>query len=62
MIGKIAFGKDGEWSDPRVVWTQFQGVSDNSLEQFREVKHEVIIWPPEYRTGTMIYPYASAIK
>jgi branched-chain amino acid transport system substrate-binding protein len=62
VIGKIAFGKDGEWSDPRVVWTQFQDVSDNSLEQFREVKHEVIIWPPEYRTGTMIYPYANAIK
>ena len=62
VIGKISFGKDGEWSAPRVVFTQFQNVTDSSIEQFREVKHEVIVWPPEYRTGTMIYPYADAIK
>ncbi len=62
IIGRIAFGKDGEWATPRVVWTQFQGVSGNSLEQFREVKHEVIAWPPSYQTGPLIYPYADAIK
>ncbi len=62
VIGKIAFGKDGEWSAPRIVWTQFQNVTGNSLDQFREVKHEVIVWPQEYRTGPMIYPYADAIK
>jgi branched-chain amino acid transport system substrate-binding protein len=62
IIGKIAFGKDGEWATPRVVWTQFQDVSDNSLEQFREVKHEIITWPPSYQTGRLIYPYADAIK
>jgi branched-chain amino acid transport system substrate-binding protein len=62
VVGKIGFGKDGEWSEPRVVWTQFQGVADGSLEQFRELEHEAIVWPPDYRTGSFIYPYASAIK
>ncbi len=62
IIGNIAFGKNGEWATPRVVWTQFQDVSGNSLEQFREIKHEVIIWPQAYRTGPLIYPYADAIK
>ena len=62
IVGNIAFGKNGEWATPRVVWTQFQDVSGNSLEQFREIKHEVIIWPQAYRTGPLIYPYADAIK
>jgi branched-chain amino acid transport system substrate-binding protein len=62
VIGTIAFGKDGEWTAPRIVWTQFQNVTDNSLDQFREIKHEAIVWPQQFRTGTMIYPYADALK
>jgi branched-chain amino acid transport system substrate-binding protein len=62
VVGKIAFGKDGEWNEPRVVWTQFQGVTDNGLEQFRDLKHEVIVWPPDYRTAPLIYPFAEALK
>jgi branched-chain amino acid transport system substrate-binding protein len=62
VVGKIVFNKDGEWTEPRVVWTQFQGVTDNGLEQFRELKHEVVVWPADYRTAPMIYPYADALK
>jgi branched-chain amino acid transport system substrate-binding protein len=62
VIGKITFGKDGEWSEPRVVWTQFQGVADSNLEQFRDLKHEAIVWPPDYRTAPLIYPFADALK
>jgi branched-chain amino acid transport system substrate-binding protein len=62
VVGKIAFGNDGEWSKARVVWTQFQGVTDNALEQFRDLKHEAIVWPPDYRTAPLIYPFADAFK
>lgn len=62
VVGKIAFGKDGEWREPRVVWTQFQGVTNSNIEQFRDLQHEAIIWPPDYRTGSFIYPYADALK
>jgi branched-chain amino acid transport system substrate-binding protein len=62
VVGKIAFGNDGEWSEARVVWTQFQGVTDNALEQFRDLKHEAIVWPPDYRTAPLIYPFADAFK
>jgi branched-chain amino acid transport system substrate-binding protein len=62
VVGKISFGKDGEWSEPRVVWTQFQGVTDNGLEQFRDLKHEAIVWPPDYRTAPLIYPFTDALK
>jgi branched-chain amino acid transport system substrate-binding protein len=62
VVGKISFGKDGEWSEPRIVWSQYQDVTDNGLEQFRNLEHEAIVWPPSYRTAPLIYPFAAALK
>jgi branched-chain amino acid transport system substrate-binding protein len=62
VIGEVAFGPDGEWKKPRLVFTQFQGVSGNSIDQFRDTAKEVVVWPPEYKTGAMIYPYSEARK
>ena len=62
VLGDIKFGKDGEWATSRVFFTQFQHVAPNSLDQFRDSSHEVIVWPKEYKTGDMIYPYADAKK
>ena len=62
VVGDIAFGKDGEWAKSRVVFTQFQHVTGNTLDQFKDTTHEVIVWPKEYKTGDMIYPYAEAKK
>ena len=50
VAGEIAFGKDGEWTKSRQFFTQFQGVSGNDLAQFRDTAHQVILWPPEYKT------------
>jgi len=46
----------------RQFFTQFQGVSGNDLAQFRDTAHQVILWPPEYKTGNVIYPYQDAKK
>jgi branched-chain amino acid transport system substrate-binding protein len=62
VVGDIKFGKDGEWEKSRVFFTQFQHVAPNSLDQFRDSSHEVIVWPKEYKTGDLIYPYADAKK
>ena len=62
VVGDIKFGKDGEWAKSRVFFTQFQHVTANSMDQFRDTTHEVIVWPNEYKTGTVIYPYADAKK
>ncbi len=62
VVGDIKFGKDGEWDKPRVFFTQFQHVAPSSLDQFRDSSHEVVVWPKEYKTGDMIYPYADAKK
>jgi branched-chain amino acid transport system substrate-binding protein len=62
VIGDVTFGKDGEWAKSRVFFTQFQHVTGNSIDQFRDTTHEVIVWPDEYKAGNMIYPYAEAKK
>jgi len=62
VVGDMAFNKDGEWTKSRVVFTQFQNVTGNSLDQFKDTTHEVIVWPDQYKAGTMIYPYADAKK
>jgi branched-chain amino acid transport system substrate-binding protein len=62
VVGDIAFGKDGEWAKSRVFFTQFQHVTGNSLDNFRDTTHEVVVWPNDYKTGDMIYPYAEAKK
>jgi branched-chain amino acid transport system substrate-binding protein len=62
VAGEIAYGKDGEWAKSRQFFTQFQGVSGNDLNQFRDTTHQVIVWPAEYKTGNVIYPYQDAKK
>jgi len=57
MVGDISFNDDGEWSFAQVVAVQFQGIQGNGIEQFRDPKTEVILWPKKYKTGDVIYPY-----
>jgi branched-chain amino acid transport system substrate-binding protein len=62
VAGEISFGPDGEWSKPRQVFTQFQNVAPTDLNQFRDGAKQPILWPEDYKTGTLIYPYADARK
>lgn len=56
----MTFGKDGEWAEPRVVWTQFQNIKGGDLEQFRNVATEIIVLPDELKSGTLVWPYPGA--
>lgn len=58
IVGDIKFGSNGEWVEPRVLAVQFQNVRPNDMEQFRDPKTEVILWPPELKTGEIQYPYS----
>ena len=60
VSGYFSFGQDGEWSESRMVWTQVQNAQPNNLEQFRDGAAQPIVWPPEAKTGTLIYPYEKA--
>ena len=48
--------------EERFVFTQFQNIKPNNLDQFRDANAEVIIWPAQHKTGNFIYPYANAKK
>ena len=60
VAGEINYAEDGAWSAPRTLFTQFQHVSGNTLDQFVDTTHEVVVWPKEYKSGDLIYPYAKA--
>ena len=59
IVGDVKFGPNGEWAGPRVLAVQFRGVAGHDLEQFRGAKTEVVLWPPQYRDGTLHTPYDS---
>jgi branched-chain amino acid transport system substrate-binding protein len=60
VIGEFSFAQDGEWAKTRSLFTQFQHVNGNDLGQFRDWAKEVVLWPSEYKSGDIIYPYAAA--
>jgi branched-chain amino acid transport system substrate-binding protein len=62
VAGEISFNEAGDWAKPRTVFTQFQDVQAGNLDQFRDTKKQPILWPKEYQTGTIIYPYSEAKK
>ena len=62
IVGDIKFGPNGEWIEPRVLAVQFQNVKPNDMEQFRDPKTEVILWPPDLKTGDLQYPYAEVTR
>jgi branched-chain amino acid transport system substrate-binding protein len=62
VVGEIAYDENGEWSTPRPVFTQFQNVAEGDVGQFSDTKVQPIVWPPQYRTADVVYPYRAATK
>jgi branched-chain amino acid transport system substrate-binding protein len=60
IVGPIRYGPDGEWANARVVQAQFRGVTDKDTEQFRQVGKQVVLHPPQYKTGDIIAPFEKA--
>jgi branched-chain amino acid transport system substrate-binding protein len=60
IVGKIKFGPLGEWDKPRMLFDQYQNVTSNDVEQFRKPGRQIILHPPEYKSGDLIYPFAKA--
>lgn len=60
VVGPIEYDRDGEWSKPRILLTQFRHVLANDAAQFADNRVLPIVWPPQYKTGDLIYPYGDA--
>jgi branched-chain amino acid transport system substrate-binding protein len=61
VVGDVAFGEKGEWKKSRVLTIQFQNIVGTTVDDFRDGKGEVVLWPDEYKAGEPILPY-SVIK
>jgi branched-chain amino acid transport system substrate-binding protein len=60
IVGKVKFGKNGEWAQGRTLMVQYQKVTGNSVDQFRGPGKKVVLFPDEFKSGTLIYPYSAA--
>jgi branched-chain amino acid transport system substrate-binding protein len=65
IVGKVKFGKNGEWAKGRTLMVQYQKVQQmanerEAIEQFRGPGKKVVLYPDELKSGTIIYPYAAA--
>ncbi|MGW4731129.1 amino acid ABC transporter substrate-binding protein [Streptomyces shenzhenensis] len=61
VMGEVRFGVKGEWSQPRVLQVQFQGISGHDVGQFRNGSRQIVVSPPESSSGELIFPYAEAL-
>src|SRR5499427_8987945 len=57
VVGDVKFGKGGEWAQSRVLQVQFQDVKANDVGQFKNISTQVVVDPPTYASGKLIYPY-----
>jgi branched-chain amino acid transport system substrate-binding protein len=62
IVGKVKFGPTGEWAKSRVLQVQYQGIKGTDLEQFRGPGRKIVLYPEEFKSGNMIYPYSAAQK
>jgi branched-chain amino acid transport system substrate-binding protein len=58
IVGDVKFAENGEWEKSRLIFVQYQGVVGNDVAQFRKAGTQVILYPPELKSGNLIYPYS----
>lgn len=57
LVGDVKFGPNGEWTNEQVLEVQFRNIKNHDVDQFRDPNNEVILWPEQYKTGSVVYPY-----
>jgi branched-chain amino acid transport system substrate-binding protein len=62
IVGKVRFGQNGEWAKSRVLQVQYQGIKGTDVEQFRGPGKKIVLYPEEFKSGNVIYPYSAAQK
>jgi branched-chain amino acid transport system substrate-binding protein len=62
VVGDVKYGPNGEWAEPRVLAVQFHDVTGTGLDQWKDDSKQTILWPQQYATGKVNYPYSEAKK
>jgi branched-chain amino acid transport system substrate-binding protein len=59
IVGDVKFAANGEWEKSRVLFIQYQGIDNSGIEQFKQPGKQVILYPPEFVSGKLQYPYSA---
>ena len=62
IVGPIRWDENGEWANPRVIMAQFRGVADKNVDQFRQPGKQVVLFPPQFKTGEVMGPFEKIRK
>ena len=57
VVGDVRFAKNGEWAEGRPLYVQYRGIQGNDLEQWKKSGHAVVLWPAQWKSGELLYPY-----
>jgi branched-chain amino acid transport system substrate-binding protein len=60
VMGAVKFGPLGEWDKSRILFVQYQHVHAGDIDQFRHAGVQVILYPPELKSGAFVQPFAAA--
>src|SRR5262249_45793845 len=60
VLGDVKFGKGGEWAESRVLQVQFQNIKGNDPGELEHMSTQVVVDPPAYAWGKLVYPYDKA--
>lgn len=58
VVGKVRFAPNGEWAKSRALMVQFQHIENNDLKQFEKPDSRVVLYPSEWKSGDVVYPYS----
>jgi len=62
IVGNVKFGSNGEWEKSRVLLVQYQNIQGTDLSQFAGPGKRGVLLPEVWKSGSLIYPYAEALK
>ena len=60
VVGDVRFGANGELAQSRLLQVQFRNIKTHDLAEFKDISTQVVVWPTEYESGSLIYPCEKA--
>ena len=57
VVGPVKFGANGEWAKTRTLMVQFRDVKPNDMSQFEGPGKRIVLYPKEWKSGEIVYPY-----
>ena len=60
VVGAVKFAPNGEWARTRTLMVQYQDIKDNNIETFTKAGTRVVLYPEDWVSGELRYPYTEA--